>query len=34
MGHFCETHKLPKFIQEEIDNQNSFLSIKETKLIA
>ena len=33
MSHFCERHKLPKFIQEEIDNQNSFISIKEAKFI-
>lgn len=31
MDHFCERHKLSKFIQEEIDNENSPLSVKEAK---
>lgn len=33
MNLFLERHKLPEFIQEKIDNPNSFMSVKEIEFV-
>lgn len=34
MNKFLGRHKLPKLSHEEMDNMNSYISIKETEIVA